>query len=37
MVRESITTVRSFRRALNEPIGVGNLGLPIDAGISRIT
>ena len=37
MVRESITTVFSFAKAANVPWGVGNLDLPIDAGISRTT
>src|ERR1700731_3197442 len=37
MVRESITTVRSFSRAVKLPVGVGRLGLPIDAGIVRST
>ena len=33
MVRESITTTDCFSSAANVPIGVGYLGLPIDAGI----
>src|SRR5215207_3413407 len=37
MVRESITTDFSFANAVNVPLGVGNLDLPIDAGISRTT
>ena len=37
MVRESITTVRSFDKAVKLPIGVGRLGLPIDAGMVRST
>src|SRR5882724_13264910 len=37
MVRESITTVRSFDIAVNLPVGVGRLGLPIDAGMVRST
>src|ERR1700722_15550805 len=37
MVRESITTLDCFSSAVNEPIGVGCLGLPIDAGIVRTT
>ena len=37
MVRESITTGDCFSRAVNEPMGVGCLGLPIDAGICRTT
>ena len=37
IVRESITTVRSFDNAEKFPIGVGRLGLPIDAGIVRKT
>lgn len=37
MVRESITTVRCFSSAVKLPIGVGLLGLPIDAGMVRST
>src|SRR6187397_1434038 len=37
MVRESITTLLSFSSAANEPVGVGCLGLPIEAGICRAT
>ena len=37
MVRESNVTYRSFPSAVKEPVGVGNFGLPIDAGISRAT
>ena len=37
MVRESITTVRSLDSAEKFPIGVGRVGLPIDAGIVRST
>ena len=37
MVRESITTVRCFSRAVKLPIGVGRLGLPIEAGMVRST
>src|SRR5690348_13078279 len=33
IVRESITTLFSFASAVNEPTGVGCLGLPIEAGI----
>jgi hypothetical protein len=37
MVRESITTTDCFSSAAKVPTGVGNLDLPIDAGISRTT
>ena len=37
MVRESMTTGDCFSSAVNEPMGVECLGLPIDAGISRAT
>src|SRR5262245_56330464 len=37
IVRESITTVDCFSKALNVPMGVGNLDLPMEAGISRTT
>src|SRR5882757_7247824 len=37
IVRESITTGDCFSSAVNEPMGVGCFGLPIDAGISRTT
>ena len=37
MVRESITTGLSLPSTVNEPTGVGCLGLPIEAGISRAT
>ena len=37
MVRESITTVRSFDKAAKLPTGVGRVGLPIDAGMVRST
>ena len=37
MVRESMMTTDCFSSAANVPIGVGNLDLPIDAGISRMT
>ena len=37
MVRESITTLACFSNAVNDPIGVGCFGLPIDAGIWRTT
>ena len=37
MVRESNVTYRSLPSAVKEPVGVGNFGLPIDAGISRAT
>ena len=36
-VRESITTLACLSNAVNDPIGVGCLGLPIDAGIWRTT
>ena len=37
MVRESMITGDCFSNAVNEPIGVGCLGLPIEAGIVRTT
>ena len=37
IVRESITTLDCFSRAVNVPVGVGCLGFPIDAGICRAT
>jgi hypothetical protein len=37
MVRESITTLACFSSAENDPIGVGCLGLPIEAGMVRTT
>jgi hypothetical protein len=37
MVRESMMTLDCFSKAVNDPLGVGCLGLPIDAGICRTT
>jgi hypothetical protein len=37
IVRESMITLACFCSAANDPIGVGCLGLPIDAGIWRTT